>query len=216
MITSLTDILQNDSNWIVDPLLQKQKSIILAGNVEDTSLLALQLALDVAAGKPFLGEYPTSLGKVLSIEKDKARLRENGHMLARRQAGTDNVSVVDSTENLANIVRAENPLLTILGNFPASLDYLEMLAKTGSTIAIAGNEWTGNLPVQEIWNFYPSQSGYRLNIRSENRSLMIGREEKGFVLQGVEELKPATGPVWSTEKSLIRKGSPAIQTGIKV
>lgn len=218
-ITSLTEIIRGESHYIIDKLLQKRSSILLSGNIADASLLALQLALDVAAGKPFLGEYQTSLGEVLFIEKDRFRLQRDGQTLNRRPAGTDNLTAAileaGDERELVRVMKEKSPLLTVIGHFPGSLDYVGFLSRVGSVIALAGNEWQPNLvPIQDVWALQADpKHGYRLAVKPHGISLELSKGENGFVLEGIAEWKPGSGPVWSTAKTTIR--NPAVVGGMK-
>ncbi|HSY33923.1 MAG TPA: AAA family ATPase [Verrucomicrobiae bacterium] len=193
LLTSLTEVIRGETNspWLIDGLLQKGSSILLH---DKDSSLALQLGLDVAGGKPFLGEYPTSLGKVLFISRDKTQLQEHARLLARRPASTDNVTAMildpGDERELVRVMKTENPVLTILGNFPGSLDQLQFITRVGSVIALTSGTWQGQLPISDMWSLQYTDAGYKLIVKPMGLSIKLSMQDSGFVFESVEEWKP--------------------------
>ena len=90
--------------WVVDKLLVKNGITFFAGEpASGKSFIAMQLALDVSQGKPFLGCYQTIKGNVLYIDE------ENGIITL--------LSRFDKLKRGSNIQNVNNIFTSIFSNF---------------------------------------------------------------------------------------------------
>ena len=143
-LRTLADLIKGESHSIIEGLLQKNQSVVLSGNDPDaTSLLALQLATDVAGGKEFLGKYATCGGPVLFFDRDDQRLKRDGKALDRRKSTNENIIVPElgagGERDAVRLAHTEGPVLTIVNLFPGSIAYVDWLDKAKvSTIAVFG------------------------------------------------------------------------------
>ena len=193
-LPTLSDFLRGDSPWLIEGLLAKGQSMILSGtDPKANSLLALQLALDVASGKDFLGQFPTLGGSVLFLDLDKAQLRRNAEALNRKQDATEKIVLEpEGCRDLIALVRDEKPDLTVV-NLGQREELWNSLSAIGAMLVVAGGSWNGivNLPV---WTLNAKADGYALHLRSKEIAVNLAKRENGFSVEGIEALKPGTPP----------------------
>src|SRR5712664_3963313 len=93
-LRTLADLGRGESTDLIEGLLRKGQSIILCGSdTAATSLLALQLAEDIASGDEFLGKYPTAKGEVLFLDTDEERLERDRKALNKKVSAEKGVKV---------------------------------------------------------------------------------------------------------------------------
>jgi AAA domain len=215
-ISLLSDVVRGSSSYVIEPVLTKGFSVMLFGEAADTSLLMLQLALDIASGKPFLGEFPTTPGEVIFVDSNTQRIQADAQTLNRKLAGMENVTVISllpgERVNLASVVGAKNPSVAILNQ---SLEYAKSLSQVCPTIAVAGTSWNGGMPIDDIWTLNSTSEGYRLVFKPQRIALRLSKGD-GFKLEGHEEFNGGVKPVWAAAsvKPVIK--NPAIVCGMKL
>jgi hypothetical protein len=206
-LRTLADLIRGESHSVIEGLIHKNQSVILCGSdAEATSLIALQLATDVAGGREFLGKYPTCGGPVLLFDKDEQRLKRDGTALERKKSANENIIVPElgqgSERDAVRIAHMEHPVLTIVNQFPGSLAYVEWLDKAKvPTLAIFGNSYNSTLSYsQNVWVLDAKPEGYTLRLSSI--VLLLVKGETGFELVGEAPLQAGQRPVFPRIKML--------------
>ncbi len=210
-LRTLADLGRGESHDLIEGLLRKGQSIILCGSdLAATSLLALQLALDIAGGEEFLGKYPTTKGEVLFLDANEERLERDRKTLNKKITAEKGVKVPSlrlgqglGEGNIVATVSTERPALTIINQFPGSGAYVEWLdkAKSGSVIAIFENGFNGNLSyAQSVWVLDAKPDAYTLQLRTHGIALELAKTESGFELLGEAPLVPGQRPVFKRAK----------------
>jgi RecA-family ATPase len=75
-IMSMDEVLENvpEPNWIVDNYIPKSGMVLLCGEAEKgKTWVALDLAIELTRGGKWLGQFPTSISKVLYIDEEKPK-----------------------------------------------------------------------------------------------------------------------------------------------
>lgn len=207
-LRTLYEIGRSESEDVIEGLVRKGHSLILSGSDhEATSLLALQLASDIAEGAEFLGKYSTAKGEVLFLDTDEQRLERDKKILNRKASAEKGVKVPHlgpgSERNIVATVSTERPVVTIINQFPGSAGYVEWLdkAKSGSVIAIFGNGINVNLSYSHnVWVLDANPQGYILQLRTDGIGLQLAKTENGFELVGETALRPGQRPVFRRAK----------------
>ncbi len=75
---ALLDLPVAEPEWVVDGLLPTGVSLLAGPARVDKPLLANQLGLDVAAGRPFLGRFPLKRGRVLYLALAESAVQVRG------------------------------------------------------------------------------------------------------------------------------------------
>ena len=211
---TLTDILKGESHSIIEGLLQKNQSVILSGSDADaTSLLALQLATDVAGGKEFLGKYATCGGPVLFFDKDYGRIKRDGTFLERKKSTTDNVIFPDlspgSEQSALRLTQTAHQALTVVNQFSGSAGFVDWLDKAKvPTIAVFGNSFISTLSFSNhVWVLDAKPEGYTLRLQTHGIALQLVRGDAGFELIGETALQAGKRPEFPKGKWVFTPGA---------